>query len=84
MIEVGLHPQFDRNHAEVDRGRNVCWVTFSSGNGRFVIYGQPHQIDALKMMADIFNETFGDRPDPVPAPAFDATGLDIPYAPEPA
>lgn len=58
-VSVNIHPNLSDNNAEFDSLNKTCWLTITSDGTAVAIFGTQQQAEALKMIADIFNDAFG-------------------------
>jgi len=60
-IEVSIHPKLTPATATVNTARGTHWLSITSGCVETTIYAGADQAEALKMMADIFNDAFAKK-----------------------
>ena len=69
VIEANIYPAIDKTFkASVSGNDDTHWITIRTGSGAVNIFGKSQHIDALKMMADIFNDAFQPKAEALPEP----------------
>ena len=83
VIDVNIYPAIDRNfRASVSGAGDTHWLSIQSGTGSISVFASADHLDALKMIADVFNDAFQPKaetpPEPAPAVSRDLDD-DIPF-----
>lgn len=81
VISVEIYPYIYQTFSAEVRGydENAVggWLTIKSGENKIIIYGGSKNMDALKVIADLFNDAFA-PPEPAPAVSRDLDD-DLPF-----
>ena len=64
MINVNIHPNTADATAKARTQCSFCWIEFKVGEATISFFGKPDQLDALRMIADIFNDAFARKAEP--------------------
>lgn len=82
---VIAHPNMSKSQADAHSSGSANWLKFRIGDEEISLHGDARHAEAFRKIAEIFNDAFMPLADNMRALSdFDDTGLDIPYAPEPA
>ncbi len=78
MVNIAIHNcDAKGSRASVETAQNVVWFSIKTPSGVEVsIYGREEQADALRAMADLFNEAFSKPEKPALQPVLDPDYVD--------
>ena len=61
MIDINVFANTSASRATVDQFGHSSWLKIECGPSALTIFGGTQHAEALRMMADIFNDAFGPR-----------------------
>ena len=65
MINVNIHPNTADATAKATSGASgVNWLEIECGGSSVVFFCDAHQLEAFRMIADIFNDAFARKAEP--------------------
>lgn len=67
VIYVDIHPNIDTFTARVSGTGDTHWLSIQAGGSTVNVFGNAGNVEAFKMMADIFNDAFQPKAEPLPA-----------------
>lgn len=80
MVDISLHDT--RNNppkAEAGKSGKTAWLSIRQGESEITIYGREDKVDAIRMLADVFNDAFQRAETPPTAPAAPPPDEDLPF-----
>ena len=65
MMNISIHPNNGASKAKATRGASgVNWLEIECGGSSVVFFCDAHQLEAFRMIADIFNDAFARKAEP--------------------